>query len=313
LIIRRAPAGTDIPLAGKVPARATLNGVKQRGRPGEQSSVRGRRHLTIAVVILVLLGGGLWLGLATRATRERAPEAQPPAAAPATPAPGEPGTTGGINLDGWKLTIPEAGDDGNAGIVDPAETTAPWLIGNPDGSLAFWAPAVGATTKNSQHPRTELVSLHTWAAGSGPHTLHTSLSVAQVPSDSKDIILGQIHGADDLKSVPYVMLHYQGGNLRVVVKNAHEGDSARTYPLITGVPLNQRFDFTISDLGNGSMVFAATYGAQTQRVTAPIPSAFTGGTVRFQVGDYQLAKDSDDPTDGGRVTFYRVDEVATAP
>jgi alginate lyase len=288
-----------------------VNGVKQRGGPDEQSALRGRRHLTIAVVILLLLGGGLWLGLATREGEHRPP--RPPTAAPPSQAPSEPGAPAAISLDGWKLTIPEEGKNGNAAIIQPAETSPPWLTGNPDGSLTFWAPAVGATTKNSQHPRTELVSLNNFAAGSGPHTLNTSLSVAQVPSDTKDIILGQIHGADDISSVPYVMLHYQAGNIRVVVKTVQDGDSARTYPLLTGIPLGQRFDFTISDLGNGSMVFAATYGAQTQRVTAPIPATFTGATVRFQVGDYQQAKDSDDPSDGGRVTFYRVDEVTTAP
>ena len=285
--------------------------MKQRGGPDEQPASGGRRHLTVAIVILLLLGGGLWIGLATRATHEREPQAQPPAAPP-TRSPSQPGV-GGINLGGLKLTIPEEGKNGNAAIIQPAETSPPWLVDNPDGSLTFWAPAVGATTKNSQHPRTELVSLNNFAAGSGPHTLHTSLSVAQVPGDTKDIILGQIHGADDISSVPYVMLHYQAGNLRVVVKTVQDGDSARTYPLISGVPLGQRFDFTISDLGNGSMVFAATSGAQTQRVTAPIPAEFTGATVRFQVGDYQQAKDSADPSDGGRVTFYRVDEVETAP
>ena len=287
--------------------------MKQRGGPDEQPASGGRSRLTVAVVILLLLGGGLWIGLATRATHQREPQAQPPAAAaPPTRSPSEPGV-GGINLGGWKLTIPEEGKNGNAAIIQPAETSPPWLVDNPDGSLTFWAPAVGATTKNSQHPRTELVSLNNFAAGSGPHTLHTSLSVAQVPGDTKDIILGQIHGADNISSVPYVMLHYQAGNLRVVVKTVQDGNSARTYPLITGVPLGQRFDFAISDLGNGSMVFAATYGAQSQRVTAPIPAAFTGATVRFQVGDYQQAKASNDPTDGGRVTFYRVDEVETAP
>jgi hypothetical protein len=282
--------------------------VKQRKRDGRSALLDGR-YLAIAAVVVVLLGGGLWLGITTRGSGY--PHTPPRAAPPAAPA--QPGPASSISLDGWKLTIPEEGKKGNAAIIQPAATTPPWLTANPDGSLTFWAPAVGATTKNSAHPRTELNSLNNFDAGSGPHTLTAALSVAQVPSDTKDIIIGQIHGADSIISVPYVMLHYQNGNLRVVVKTTQDGNDAKTYPLISGVPLGARFNFTISDVGNGGMVFSATYGGQTQRVTAPIPTTFHGEPVRFQVGDYQQAKDSDDPNDGGRVTYYAINEVTTAP
>jgi hypothetical protein len=119
---------------------------------------------------------------------------------------------GVIDLQGWKLTLPVVGKSGTAAIIDPAAVTEPWLTESPDGSLTFWAPATGATTKNSDHPRTELVSRDTFsAAASGPHTLTASVSVSQVPADSKDIIIGRIHGADDIRSVPFVMLHYRDG------------------------------------------------------------------------------------------------------
>jgi hypothetical protein len=282
--------------------------VKQR-KQDRRSALLGRRYLTIAAVIIVLLGGGLWLGITTRGSGHREP---PPSAAPPA-APTQPGPASTISLDGWKLTIPEAGKKGNAAIIQPASTTPPWLVANPDGSLTFWAPVVGATTKNSDHPRTELDSLNNFEAGTGPHTLNASLAVTQVPSDTKDIIIGQIHGADSISSVPYVMLHYQAGAVRVVVKKAQDSEDGQTYQLISGIPLGGRFNFTISDVGNGGMVFSATYGGQTQRVNAPIPATFRGETVRFQVGDYEVSKSSEDPADGGRVTYYAIDEGSTAP
>ena len=79
------------------------------------------------------------------------------------------------------------------------------------------------------------------------------------------------------------------------------------------MPLNQRFSFTISDMGNGTMVFSATYGTETKQATAQVPQNFDDATVRFQVGDYQQAHESRDAEDGGRVTFYQIGELTATP
>jgi len=248
-----------------------------------------RRVLSIAAVVLVLGAGLVWLAMAVI-------RPQPPAG-------------GAIDLQGWKLTLPEEGKNGNAESVEPAEVTEPWLTQGPDGSLTFWAPATGATTKNSEHPRTELISLTDFAAGTdGQHTLAASLAVSQVPADSKDIIIGQIHGSDDIKSVPYVMLHYRDGDIEAVVKQQQKGDEKQSFPLLSGVPLNERFDISITDAGDGSMTISATHAGHTQQATAQVPAAFQGETVRFQVGDYQQADSGQGDEDGGRVTFYEISQ-----
>ncbi|GAA5136209.1 polysaccharide lyase family 7 protein [Pseudonocardia adelaidensis] len=251
-----------------------------------------QRVLIIAAVVLVLGGGLVWL--LTSVLR------------PQSPAGG--GGTSAVDLQGWKLTLPVEGDKGNAEEVEPAAVTDPWLTAGPDGSLTFWAPAAGATTKNSKSPRTELISLTDFSAGTDQRSLTASLSVAQVPSDSKDIIIGQIHGSDDIKSVPYVMLHYRNGDIEAEVKQKQKGDEKQTFPLLSGVPLNERFDFTISDDGNGSMTLSATHAGTTQQATAQVPEEFRGETVRFQVGDYQQAESAQGDDDGGRVTFYAINE-----
>jgi Alginate lyase len=211
-----------------------------------------------------------------------------------------------ISLTGWKLTLPDEDDDGGAKSVEPAAVTSPWLSTSPDGGLEFWAPSVGATTENSDHPRTELVSLSNFTAGQGSHTLTAAVTLSQVPADGQGVILGQIHGADDIKSVPYVMLRYQDEQLRVVVKQVLKGDGAINYPLLDDLGLNTRIEFTMSDPGNGSLTFSATADGQTRQATAPIPPPFAGATVRFQAGDYQLADDPNGAQDGGRVTFHQL-------
>jgi hypothetical protein len=245
---------------------------------------------------------------------------------------------GSVDLAGWKLTIPVKSDKGTAtSVASPEQGNAsPWMTKKPDGSLKFWAPVAGATTPNSAHARTELDSLHNFTAGSGGHTLRATVSVDQVPNAKQDIIIGQIHGTATISSVSFVMLHYDTGAIRAVVKQGQSGPTSNKYPLISGVPLGGRFDYTISDKGDGNVVCTATYGSSSQSATIPIPGAFKGATVRFQAGDYQQADssgggskgadsssaDSADTSsaaasadsggqDGGRVTFFSLTEDHT--
>jgi hypothetical protein len=285
-------------------------GVTQRGLPDKLSAFLRRRPVIVAVALVVLVGAGLWIGLAGFGGRPEGPApVTPPVAAP-PPAGGLPSV---VDLNAWKLTIPAEKDNGNAASVQPAAATPPWLTVNPDGALDFWAPTSGATTENSDHPRTELVSLTNFKAGQGLHTLKASTTVVQQPKDGQGIILGQIHGADDISSVPYVMLRYQDNGVKVIVKQVQDGDDHINYQLLNNVPLNSRFDFTIIDLGNGNLGFTGTAGGQTQNVTAPIPAEFKGATVRFQAGDYQQADEPAGGQDGGRVVFHALTESTTAP
>jgi len=278
----------------------------RRGLPPKLSAVSKRQWLAAAVVLLVV-AGGLWIGLGTGGHPPLPPGPSAPPAGTAAPPP----PSAGINLAGWKLSIPEENSDGNASTVEPAAITAPWLTPGPDGGLMFWAPSQGATTKNSDHPRTELNSLTNFTAGKGTHTLNASVTLLQVPQDGQGIILGQIHGADDISSVPYVMVRFQAGQLKVVIKQVQDGNDHINYPLLDNVPLNNPFDFTITDPGNGSLAFSATINGTTRQLTAPIPGEFKGQTVRFQAGDYQQADDPAGAKDGGRVIFHRLDKQPT--
>jgi hypothetical protein len=189
--------------------------------------------------------------------------------------------------------------------VDPAQVVPPFLTAD-GGALVFWAPVAGATTRNSDHARTELNSLTTFAAGSGRHALAATVAVNQVPSEGKEVILAQIHGADDLRAVPFVMLRWADGALRVVVKQERSGSAARSYPLTSDVPLGARFDIAMVDNGDGTLTFTANFQGDAPEVTAPLPAAFAGAPVRFQAGAYQQAVSpgtTAGPDEGARVTF----------
>jgi hypothetical protein len=226
---------------------------------------------------------------------------------PASPKPPA-GTGAGIDLSGWKLSLPERNAKGDAASIEPATTKSPWLTEAPDGGLEFWAPTTGATTKNSDHPRTELQSRTYFPAGEGPHTLIASLTLLQLPQDGRGVILGQIHGAGDISSAPYVMLRLQNDQLRVVVKQVQDGDDLINYPLLDGVGVNTRIDYAITDRGDGDMTFSATANGVTREVSAPVPVEFRGATVRFQAGDYQQANTSGGPEDGARVIFHQLEQ-----
>jgi hypothetical protein len=226
---------------------------------------------------------------------------------PTPPSSGAPTPSGpqDAEIAGWRLSLPEENDNGDARTVDPAVLSPPYLIREQGGELTFWAPVEGATTRNSDQARTEISSNENFPAGSAAHELRASVAVVQVPPERQDVIIGQIHGADDLISVAFVMLHYTGGAVHVVVKHEHEGDESTDLPLLTGVPLGAPFDFTMRDNGNGSLTFAANHGSQHATVDTALPPAFAGATVRFQFGAYQQdSSDSDPgPADGARVTF----------
>ena len=215
----------------------------------------------------------------------------------------------GVSLSGWKLTLPvDAGGDlsGKAQQLRVAAATSPWLVRNADGSLTFWAPSAGATTPNSRHSRTELVSGSGFAFGAATRTLAATLEVTQVQVKAPDIIVGQIHGNGAINSVAFVMVHWRSQSIVVVVKNAMSGSSSQTSTLLSGVPLGARFSYAITDDGDGALTVTATCDGRTNRMNVRVPAVFLGSDVRFQVGDYQQATAAVSPADGGRVTFYSI-------
>jgi hypothetical protein len=209
-----------------------------------------------------------------------------------------------LSLANWKLTLPVSSSGcqcGDAGQVNPAATTPPWLVRNPDGSLTFWAPTKGARTPNSRRPRTELVSLTGYRVGVGTHTLQETLSVQRVPS-AQDIIIGQIHGGGTSSAIPLLMLHYKQGSIVVATRKSPTSSGDDTATVLTDVPLNKPFTYTITQ-ADGNFLVSASHGSKQGHVTVPVPASFTNTDVRFQAGDYQQTDANNSATDGGQLTL----------
>jgi alginate lyase len=250
------------------------------------------RIATAATTVLALAGALSFfttIGSASAAPTPSSPSLLSPAAT--------------VSLSGWKLTLPVDSSGcqcGSATEVNPAAVTPPWLVRNSDGSLTFWAPTKGAHTPNSLHPRTELVSLADFTAGSGTHTLKGTFSIQKLPS-ANDIIIGQIHGGGSSSSIPLLMLHYRQGTIDVVTRQSPTTGGSSDTTLLTGVPMNTAFSYTITQSGTKFLV-SVVYGSKTGHTTIAVPSAFKGVDVRFQAGDYQQTDANQSSTDGGRLT-----------
>jgi hypothetical protein len=262
------------------------------------------RHRAVAWGGAALLVCALTAACGTDRAAE-APTAPTAAPAPASTPAAAPLPTGPVTLSDWQLTLPTTGRKGGAATVDPATDAPPYLVTGPDGSLALWTPVGGTTTPNSPHTRTELDHHDVFAAGSARHVMSATLVVTQLPSEWPDVIVGQIHGSRAISSIPFVMLHYQQGQLDVVVKTSRAASGLTHVPLLDDVPLGTPFAYTIADNGDGTMTFSATSEGRTVSGNAPVPDAFRGAPVRFQAGDYQQADSvaGAAPDDGARVTF----------
>jgi hypothetical protein len=291
---------------------------------------------TLAAVVCGLLlsscgaSGGGHHRAAAGAASVPAPAAPGPAApgactttatAPAAPpAAGSPAVTP-VDLSAWALVLPTAkpGDPSVAEQLTPARLTDPYLTQGPGGSLAFWAPAGGATTAHSLHSRTELSAARKFTPGTACHQLSETLSVGQLPDASHEITIGQVHGADADEAAPFVMLAVQDDSVGVTMETvpkregsvgpAPAGEKILKYHLLSGVRLGTAFGYTITDNGNGTLTFAGDCagapGCQAAApVTAPVPTAWTGHTVHFMAGDYEQDDAATSHTGGGRLTCY---------
>ncbi|WP_375740964.1 polysaccharide lyase family 7 protein [Pseudomonas boanensis] len=213
-----------------------------------------------------------------------------------------------IDLATWNLTLP---------VGVPATTIeTPLLVGgyqdhyfqSTSDSLFFWAPVNGTTTDNATYPRTELREtyadgkLRNWAYSNADNYLSANLRVSQVPSTGK-IVIGQIHAFGSTS--PLLKLEYQfktktsTGNIVAKVRNSPDDETSTVIPLLSGIPLNQRFSYVINLSPNGQLSVLVNGSLWSQQLS----SAWAPKSLYFKAGTY-VQDNTGYETEAGAATFY---------
>ena len=224
-----------------------------------------------------------------------------------------------FDLSHWKLQLPTwlgvlTGTSGSS--VDEkipallvAGFTNAYFYTGPDGSMVFWAPDNGASTSGSTHPRSELRERINPSNDSanwllyGAHTLNGQCKVWQIPSDTRKVIIGQIHAVNSVSNLPTVKIQFNNGTLEGTVKTISTNDSSDTKFTYGFVGLSNNITYQIKVV-NGLISIAINGKTNSLNVFQSDP-AYTNVQQYFKAGSYNQ---TDDPcncsTDGARVAFY---------
>jgi hypothetical protein len=216
-----------------------------------------------------------------------------------------------IDLSTWNLSIP---------VGSPAKTIETPVLAKgykdqyfhaDSGTLFFWAPVTGTTTKSAKYPRSELRetnsdgSLRNWKYTAADNYLRASLTINQVPSTGK-VVIGQIHQYDS--SEPLVKLEYQyktsskTGNLVIKVRTSPSQDESTVIQLASGVKLNTAFDYTIHLDKAGTL----TLDAAGYHWSKKLSSDWKTKNLYFKAGMY-VQDNSGYTSEGGKATFTKLE------
>jgi hypothetical protein len=218
-----------------------------------------------------------------------------------------------IDLNTWNLTIP---------VGEPATTINTPLLAagyqddyfkNINGTLFFWAPVDGTTTKNAKYPRSELRetyadgSRRNWKYQDADNTLDATLKVTQVPSTGK-IVIGQIHNVEG--DDPPIKVQYQystsdkTGKI-VAIYRTKPGVDSTSVTIHSGVPMNQSFSYTIRLTPAGTLAVYTKVNSLSQRWTTKLDSAWGTQTMYFKAGAY-VQDNAGDNSEAGAVQFNKL-------
>jgi len=220
-----------------------------------------------------------------------------------------------IDLNTWNLTIP---------VGEPATTISTPLLASGyqddyfkyiDGTLFFWAPVDGTTTKNAKYPRSEL--RETYADGklrnwkykdASNNNLRATLKVTQVPSTGK-VVVGQIHNVEG--DDPPIKLQYEysasakTGSIAAIYRLKPGIDTSKAV-VLKNVPLGATFSYTITVTKGGTLaVYAKTPTTETQKWTVKLDPAWGAQTMYFKAGSY-VQDNVGDNTEAGAVSFSKL-------
>ncbi|UJF16276.1 polysaccharide lyase family 7 protein [Jeotgalibaca sp. MA1X17-3] len=158
-----------------------------------------------------------------------------------------------LDLTNWKINTARYDESG----TKPVEVKQPELeeffdedfyyVNAEQTGVVFNAPVDGATTPNSNYPRTELREMKNggtehadWSTAEGKHTMVIDQMVTSLPAVKNEVTVGQIHDADD----DVVMIRLEAERLFVQAEGVDLGTLESNYQLGT------RFQVKIEAMNN---------------------------------------------------------------
>ncbi|AZD04974.1 polysaccharide lyase family 7 protein [Pseudomonas chlororaphis] len=216
-----------------------------------------------------------------------------------------------IDLATWNLSIPEGSPPATIDTPRLVEGFKDQYFHSDTGTLFFWSPVTGSRTANAIYPRSELRetysngTLKNWTYPEADNLLYATLAVNQVPSTGK-IVIGQIHAYNSTKPLVKVEYQYktttQSGNIVAKVRMHPDDTDSRVIIVAENVPLDREFSYLIHLSPGGALgVSAAGYQWDTQ-----LSSTWRDKPLYFKAGVY-VQDNTGYTTEGGKVTFYRLD------
>jgi hypothetical protein len=194
-----------------------------------------------------------------------------------------------INLTNWKLTLPTGGDEAED-VTQPKLNRfrdPRFFHTTPVGDgVVFRAPVGGATTGNSEYPRSELREMTaggkkeaSWSGKSGTHVMTITEAITAVPQGKPEVVAGQIHDDED----DVVMVRLNGTKLFV------EADGKQVGVLDPAYQLGTRF--TVQIVATPGLIRVTYNGIKTVGLKRD------GSHYYFKAGCYTQA--NDDNSDNG--------------
>lgn len=152
----------------------------------------------------------------------------------------------------------------------------------------------GATTPNTNYPRTELRAKQEWHF-QGNHALSVRMAVQQQPSTGK-IIIGQIHGHS--KGTEALKIWWNNGRIQVGVKN-EVGTTEKLKTILENIKLGAVIDYQI--IQTEYQVAVIVNG---QKALFEFGKSWKDQLVYFKVGNY--LQDNKKQVSSGLVSLYSV-------
>lgn len=231
-----------------------------------------------------------------------------------------------FDLRHWKLTLPvdeSGGTSGEAMDVAPTQLegspgySSKWFYKGEFGTMAFWAPVDGATTKGSSYARSELRELIdpdddnvNWTIAQRS-VLQAKCKVLRVPANGK-LVVGQIHG---FQTTPLLKLEYlydaaaQSGSVVALVNATPDASVPTRFTLASGLALDQAFQYKAAVYPKDGRSVLHMYVDRGPAVDYVISRSWTDVGMYFKAGSYP--QDQGSSSEGGKIEFYRL--FATHP